>query len=57
MPIYADASLGDVFGPELLTRLKGESCFYLRRLTPELRAQISAALETGRRLYEERGWV
>jgi hypothetical protein len=57
MPLYADDDLSRVFGPELLATLKGKSCFHLRRLTPELRAQIEAALAAGWRLYEERGWV
>ena len=57
MPQYADEDLSAVFGPELLAALKGKSCFHLKRLTPELRAQIEAALEAGWLLYEERGWV
>ena len=57
MPLYADDDLSAVFGPELLATLKGKSCFHLRRLTPELKEQIAAALAAGWRLYEERGWV
>lgn len=57
MPLYADADLSEVFGPDLLATLKGKSCFHLKRLTPELRTQLEAALLEGWRLYEERGWV
>lgn len=57
MPVYADQDLSAVFGPDLLATLKGKSCFHIRRLTPELRDQIQAALSAGWRLYEERGWV
>lgn len=57
MPLYADDDLSRVFGAELLATLKGKSCFHLKRLTPELKAQIGAALAAGWRLYEERGWV
>ena len=57
MPLYADDDLSRMFGPELLAKLKGKSCFHLKRMTPELRAQIEAALAAGWRLYEERGWV
>ena len=57
MPLYADEDLSDVFGPDLLATLKGKSCFHVKRLTPELRTQIEAALLAGWRLYEERGWV
>ncbi len=57
MPLYADDDLSRVFGRELLATLKGKSCFHLKRMTPEIRAQIEAALAAGWRLYEERGWV
>jgi hypothetical protein len=57
MPLYADQERSLVFGPDLLARLKGKSCFRLKELTPELRAQLRAALAAGWRLYEERGWV
>jgi hypothetical protein len=57
MPVYADEDVAAVFGPDLLATRKGKSCFHLRRLTPELRSQIEAALAAGWRLYESRGWV
>lgn len=57
MPVYADQGLTAVFGPDLLATRKGKSCFHLKRLTPELKDQIVAALVAGWRLYEERGWV
>lgn len=57
MPLYADDDLAHVFGRELLATLKGKSCFHLKRMTPEIRAQIEAALAAGWRLYEERDWV
>jgi hypothetical protein len=57
MPIYIDTELADVFGPELLSTLKGKSCFHVRRLDPELREQVERALRIGYELYERRGWV
>ena len=57
MPVYADQGLTAVFGPDLLATRKGKSCFHLKRLTPELKDQIVAALAAGWRLYEERDWV
>ena len=57
MPVYADADLASVFGPELLATLKGKSCFYIKRLTPALREQVEAALRAGFDLYVARGWV
>ena len=57
MPLYADQDLSTVFGADLLETLKGKSCFHLKQLTPGLKDQIAAALASGWRLYEERGWV
>jgi len=57
MPVYADADLASVFGPELLATLKGKSCFYIKRLTPALREQVEAALRAGFDLYVAREWV
>jgi hypothetical protein len=57
MPLYADEEQSLMFGPDLLAKLKGKSCFHLKELTPELRQQLRDALAAGWRLYEERGWV
>lgn len=57
MPVYGDADLASLFGPELLATLKGKSCFYIKRLTPALREQVEAALRAGFDLYLARGWV
>lgn len=58
MPIYTDPqAAADFFGAELLATLKGKSCFYIKRLTPEIRTQIEQALAKGYELYEERGWI
>lgn len=58
MPIYADAERArEFFGPELLATLKGKSCFYLKELTREIRAQMTEALAKGLELYRSRGWV
>jgi hypothetical protein len=57
MPIYTDASLADVFKPELLKLLKGKSCFRIKELDEELEAQIDDALKKGYELYKQRGWI
>lgn len=57
MPLYADGDLAAVFGPDLLATLKGKTCFHLKTLTPALEEQLQAALASGYRMYEERGWV
>jgi hypothetical protein len=57
MPIYTDTKLQDVFKPELLSLLKGKSCFRIRKITPELEKQITESLEIGYKLYSKRGWI
>ena len=57
MPVYAEPEVKVFFKPELLSRLKGKSCFHIKELTPELREQIREALVQGFELYKKRGWV
>ena len=57
MCVYAEPGIKAVLGPQLLATLKGKSCFHIRELTPDLERQIEAALATGYRRYQERGWV
>lgn len=57
MPIYADTSLRDVFEPELLSNLKGKSCFHIKKLDTKLLTQIKKSLEIGFKLYKKHGWV
>jgi len=57
MPIYTDTGLSEVFKPELLSLLKGKSCFHIKLLTPDLENQVKEALEFGYKLYQDRGWV
>ncbi len=56
MPVYAEAELKAVFAPELMALLKGKSCFHVKRLTPELLAQIESALKIGYEMYRKKGW-
>jgi hypothetical protein len=57
MPVYAEQELKEFFGPELLSLLKGKSCFHVRRLDDELRRQVRSALDAGFELYRRRGWI
>lgn len=57
MPVYANEEMKEVFSPELLSRLKGKSCFHIKKLDPQLLQQIDDALKSGFALYQERGWV
>jgi hypothetical protein len=57
MPIYTDTTLEKVFGKELLSTLKGKSCFYIKTLEGPILSQIKKALKKGFELYKQRGWV
>jgi hypothetical protein len=57
MPIYTDTELKDVFKPELLSLLRGKSCFHVKKLDRELEKQIREALKIGYDLYKKRGWI
>jgi len=57
MPVYSDEQVKDFFKPELLSCLKGKSCFHIKKLDAELLRQIDEALQTGYALYQQKGWV
>ena len=57
MPVYSDTDLKDVFDPELLSTLKGKSCFHIKNLDDQLESQIRKALKIGYGLYKEREWI
>ena len=58
MPVYTNPEQKSTLTmPELLSLLKGKSCFYVRRLESSLKKQIKEALASGFRLYQQREWV
>jgi hypothetical protein len=57
MPVYTEDEAKAFFGADLLATLKGKSCFYLKKLTPELETQMQQALAKGFDLYRAKGWV
>jgi hypothetical protein len=57
MPIYAEPETRKYLKPELLSRLKGKSCFHINKLDDVLFEQIKEALERGYKEYQKRGWV
>lgn len=57
MPVYSAPEMKDFFPPELLTLLKGKSCFHIMKLDKKLLAQVRKALKDGYKLYKTRGWV
>jgi hypothetical protein len=57
MPVYMVPGLKQKLAPELVELLKGKSCFYVKELTPELRAGIREAVEIGTECFRDKGWV
>ncbi|MCC6399029.1 MAG: DUF1801 domain-containing protein [Bacteroidetes bacterium] len=57
MPVYTDAAMKKFFKKELLSTLKGKSCFHIKDLDPRLIAQIRDALKRGFALYKKNKWV
>jgi hypothetical protein len=57
MPIYTDTDISEVIKPELLSLLKGKSCFHIKNLDDKLEKQIEDALKKGYNLYKKRGWI
>ncbi|MBI4547602.1 MAG: DUF1801 domain-containing protein [Ignavibacteriae bacterium] len=57
MPVYTNTELKQVFKKELLSTLKGKSCFHIKTLDANLTKQIKEAIEHGYKLYKKRGWI
>lgn len=57
MPVYTHEEAKELFGPEMMSLLKGKSCFYLKEFTPEIKRQMNRGLEGGLELYRQRGWA
>ena len=57
MPVYSTPGMKEFFAPELLSLLKGKSCFHIKKLDKQLLAQIRKTLKDGFKLYKTRGWV
>src|SRR4030095_8400567 len=57
MPVYADVSIKKLIKPELLSCLKGKSCFHIKKLDKEIFSQIQHALEVGYTAWVKRGWL
>jgi hypothetical protein len=57
MPVYTSPEMKRLFAPELLSLLKGKSCFHIETLDARLLALIKRALDEGFKLYKKNGWV
>ena len=56
-PIYTHAKEFDALSPDLQKALKGKSCFHIKRLSPEVEAEIEALVHQGLTLYQRDGLV
>ncbi|WP_316506574.1 hypothetical protein [Nitrosopumilus sp.] len=57
MPVYTDTKLKDFFEPELLSMLRGKSCFHIKKLDFKIKRQIENALRLGFKHYKKRKWI
>lgn len=57
MPVYTETEVSALFSAELLTLLKGKSCFHLKKSSPSLLEHIETALQKGYDVYREKGWI
>ena len=57
MPIYFKKDLAKHFEPELLSKLKGKTCFYIKKDDPIIMKQIKNALDLGLKMYTDIGWI
>lgn len=57
MPIYAEVQVKEMFKPELLSLLKGRSCFHLKNQDAVVMKQIKQAVADGVKIYKREGWV
>jgi hypothetical protein len=57
MPVYTSPGMKKLFAPELLSLLKGKSCFHIKTLDARLLTLIKRALDEGLKLYKKNGWV
>ena len=57
MPVYTNPQLKASLDPALLKMLKGKSCFYIKKVSPEVVENIRQALEVGFACFQDQGWV
>jgi hypothetical protein len=57
MPVYTNENLKRVFKPELLSLLKGKSCFHIKNFDRMVIAQIKDVLKSGFNQYKKNGWI
>ncbi|HEX6916005.1 MAG TPA: hypothetical protein VF145_12240 [Chitinophagaceae bacterium] len=56
-PIYVHPDLKSELSPDLLKKLKGKTCFHIKKIDPETKTHINDALKKGYSLYKNKGWI
>ncbi|TGK02814.1 DUF1801 domain-containing protein [Leptospira langatensis] len=57
MPVYSDPDVKKQVPKELLSCLKGKSCFHIKKSDPLLYSQIEEILQIGYDKYRSKNWV
>ncbi|TGK07990.1 DUF1801 domain-containing protein [Leptospira semungkisensis] len=57
MPVYSDPDVKKQIPKELLSCLKGKSCFHIKKSDPLIYSQIKEALQIGYDKYKAKNWV
>ena len=57
MPVYGNAELGEELPAVFMKTLKGQACFHVGNLTPELADATEEAIAIGIEAYRTREWL
>jgi hypothetical protein len=57
MPVYENENMKRIFKKELLSLLKGKSCFHIKNFDRAVLTQIKDILKSGLNQYKKNGWV
>ena len=53
LPLYAEPTIAKSIGKELLSTLKGKSCFHIKKVDDTILKQVKDALDAGYKLYKQ----
>lgn len=56
MPLYLKPALKSKISPALRQRLRGKTCFHLKRADAATQEDVRRAVDLGTQLYRDRGW-
>ncbi len=57
MPLYTDPNLIDELTKSLRSKMKGKSCFHIKKLDEDLENEISDLLKKGYEIYKNKDWI